>query len=116
MVAPHWDVLYAERSGTAGAGGQFWRRAAGGGAGRHRFFGISSRIFRVARMASGGRHGLAQSIFEVGGNFGSSLGPLLAAVIIAPYGKGNVAGLYWPRCWPLLCWRRSAAGMPRNTG
>ncbi|EBH8143599.1 MFS transporter, partial [Salmonella enterica subsp. enterica serovar Paratyphi A str. AKU_12601] len=46
---------------------------------------------RVARMASGGRHGLAQSIFQVGGNFGSSLGPLLAAVIIAPYGKGNVA-------------------------
>lgn len=46
---------------------------------------------RVARMASGGRHGLAQSLFQVGGNFGSSLGPLLAAVIIAPYGKGNVA-------------------------
>ena len=45
----------------------------------------------MARMASGGRHGLAQSIFQVGGNFGSSLGPLLAAVIIAPYGKGNVA-------------------------
>ncbi|XNM48531.1 MFS transporter [Escherichia coli] len=45
---------------------------------------------RVARMASGGRHGLAQSIFQVGGNFGSSL-DLLAAVIIAPYGKGNVA-------------------------
>ena len=34
---------------------------------------------------------MAQSIFQVGGNFGSSLGPLLAAVIIAPYGKGNVA-------------------------
>ena len=45
----------------------------------------------MARMASGGRHGLAQSLFQVGGNFGSSLGPLLAAVIIAPYGKGNVA-------------------------
>jgi len=42
-------------------------------------------------MASGGRHGLAQSLFQVGGNFGSSLGPLLAALIIAPYGKGNVA-------------------------
>ena len=58
--------------------------------------GTGSSIFhpessRVARMASGGRHGLAQSIFQVGGNFGSSLGPLLAAVIIAPYGKGNVA-------------------------
>ena len=46
---------------------------------------------RVAQLASGGRKGLAQSIFQVGGNFGSSLGPLLAAVIIAPYGKGNVA-------------------------
>lgn len=45
---------------------------------------------RVARMASGGRHGLAQSLFQVGGNFGSALGPLLAAVIVAPYGKGHL--------------------------
>ena len=45
---------------------------------------------RVARMASGGRHGMAQSVFQVGGNFGSALGPLLAAILIAPYGKGNV--------------------------
>ncbi|NRN27845.1 MFS transporter [Photorhabdus heterorhabditis] len=57
--------------------------------------GIGSSVFhpessRVARMASGGRHGLAQSLFQVGGNFGSSLGPLLAAIFIAPYGKGNV--------------------------
>ncbi len=57
--------------------------------------GTGSSVFhpessRVARMASGGRHGLAQSIFQVGGNFGSALGPLLAALIIAPYGKGNV--------------------------
>ncbi|MCK8319412.1 MFS transporter, partial [Erwinia amylovora] len=37
---------------------------------------------RVARMASGGRHGLAQSLFQVGGNLGTSLGPLLAALII----------------------------------
>ncbi len=58
--------------------------------------GTGSSVFhpessRVARMASGGRHGLAQSLFQVGGNFGSSLGPLLAALVIAPYGKGNVA-------------------------
>lgn len=58
--------------------------------------GTGSSVFhpessRVARMASGGRHGLAQSLFQVGGNFGSSLGPLLAAILIAPYGKGNVA-------------------------
>ncbi|MBS9428555.1 MFS transporter [Photorhabdus akhurstii] len=57
--------------------------------------GTGSSVFhpessRVARMASGGRHGLAQSLFQVGGNFGSSLGPLLAAVFIAPYGRGNV--------------------------
>jgi FSR family fosmidomycin resistance protein-like MFS transporter len=38
-------------------------------------------------MASGGRRGLAQSIFQVGGNMGSSLGPLLAALIIVPFGQ-----------------------------
>lgn len=58
--------------------------------------GIGSSVFhpessRVARMASGGRHGLAQSLFQVGGSLGSALGPLLAAIIIAPYGKGHVA-------------------------
>ncbi len=57
--------------------------------------GTGSSVFhpessRVARMASGGRHGLAQSLFQVGGNFGSSFGPFLAAVFIAPYGRGNV--------------------------
>jgi len=57
--------------------------------------GIGSSIFhpeasRVAYLASGGKRGTAQSIFQVGGNAGSSLGPLLAAVIIVPYGKGNV--------------------------
>ncbi|PHM40078.1 Fosmidomycin resistance protein [Xenorhabdus mauleonii] len=57
--------------------------------------GTGSSVFhpessRVARMASGGRHGLAQSVFQVGGNLGASLGPLLAAIFIAPYGKGNV--------------------------
>ncbi|MGO3859812.1 MAG: MFS transporter [Neisseriaceae bacterium] len=58
--------------------------------------GTGSSVFhpessRVARMASGGRHGLAQSLFQVGGNLGSSLGPLLAALLIAPYGRGRVA-------------------------
>jgi FSR family fosmidomycin resistance protein-like MFS transporter len=57
--------------------------------------GIGSSIFhpessRVAYLASGGKRGTAQSIFQVGGNAGSSLGPLLAAVIIVPYGKGNI--------------------------
>jgi FSR family fosmidomycin resistance protein-like MFS transporter len=58
--------------------------------------GLGSAVFhpeasRVARMASGGQHGLAQSLFQVGGNFGSSLGPLLAAFIIVPLGQGSIA-------------------------
>lgn len=58
--------------------------------------GTGSSIFhpessRVARMASGGRHGLAQSIFQVGGNAGSAAGPLLAAWIIFPHGQRSVA-------------------------
>ena len=58
--------------------------------------GIGSSVFhpessRVARMASGGRHGLAQSIFQVGGNTGSAIGPLLAAWIVVPHGRGSVA-------------------------
>ncbi len=46
---------------------------------------------RLTAMASGGRRGLAQSIFQVGGNLGSSIGPLLAALIVAPYGRHNIA-------------------------
>src|SRR6202166_845316 len=46
---------------------------------------------RIARLASGGRHGLAQSIFQVGGNAGSAMGPLLAAWIIIPHGGSSVA-------------------------
>ncbi len=58
--------------------------------------GIGSSVFhpeasRVARMASGGRHGLAQSVFQVGGNFGTAIGPLLAAFIVVPRGQGSVA-------------------------
>lgn len=58
--------------------------------------GVGSSIFhpessRIARLASGGRHGLAQSVFQVGGNGGSSLGPLLAALVVTPYGQGSVA-------------------------
>jgi FSR family fosmidomycin resistance protein-like MFS transporter len=57
--------------------------------------GIGSSIFhpeasRLAHMASGGRTGMAQSLFQVGGNAGSSLGPLLAAQIIAPYGQSRI--------------------------
>ena len=58
--------------------------------------GTGSSIFhpessRVARMASGGQHGLAQSLFQVGGNTGSALGPLVAAAVIVPHGKSSVA-------------------------
>ncbi|WP_339432209.1 MULTISPECIES: MFS transporter [unclassified Pseudomonas] len=58
--------------------------------------GIGSSTFhpeasRIARLASGGRFGLAQSTFQVGGNAGSAFGPLLAAAIIIPFGQGNVA-------------------------
>ncbi len=60
------------------------------------FVGTGSAIFhpessRIARLASGGRHGLAQSIFQVGGSAGSALGPLLAAWIIMPNGQWSVA-------------------------
>jgi MFS transporter, FSR family, fosmidomycin resistance protein len=58
--------------------------------------GIGSSIFhpessRVARLASGGRHGFAQSLFQVGGNAGSALGPLLAAFIVLPNGQRSIA-------------------------
>jgi MFS transporter, FSR family, fosmidomycin resistance protein len=58
--------------------------------------GLGSAIFhpessRIARAASGGRHGLAQSVFQVGGNAGSAIGPLLAAFIVLPRGQGSVA-------------------------
>jgi len=60
------------------------------------FLGIGSSVFhpeasRIARLASGGRHGLAQSVFQVGGNFGQALGPLLMAFVVLPHGKGSLA-------------------------
>ena len=60
------------------------------------FVGFGSSVFhpeaaRVARMASGGRHGFAQSLFQVGGNFGSSIGPLLAAFVVLPFGQISVS-------------------------
>ncbi len=60
------------------------------------FIGAGSAVFhpessRIARLASGGRHGLAQSIFQVGGNGGSAIGPLLAALIVIPHGQRSVA-------------------------
>nr|WP_316656095.1 MFS transporter [uncultured Gellertiella sp.] len=57
--------------------------------------GVGSAIFhpeasRIARLASGGRHGLAQSLFQVGGNTGTAIGPLLAAFIVIPHGQGSL--------------------------
>ena len=66
--------------------------------------GTGSSVFhpessRVARMASGGQHGLAQSMFQVGGNLGTAAGPLLAAFIVLPRGQSSVA---WFSCAALL--------------
>jgi len=60
--------------------------------------GMGSSVFhpessRVARMASGGRHGFAQSFFQVGGNAGTAIGPLLAAFIVVPFGQSSIAWL-----------------------
>lgn len=59
------------------------------------FFGTGSSVLhpeasRIASLASGGRRGLAQSLFQVGGNFGTSIGPLLVALLVAPYGRSNI--------------------------
>jgi len=61
------------------------------------FIGTGSSILhpeaaKMTSFASGGKRGLAQSFFQVGGNFGSSLGPLLIALFVSPYGRQNIAG------------------------
>ena len=68
--------------------------------------GIGSSIFhpessRLARLASGGAHGCAQSFFQVGGHVGSALGPLLAAFVVLPQGRGSLA---WRRFWGFAYW------------
>jgi FSR family fosmidomycin resistance protein-like MFS transporter len=77
---------------------------------------------RVARLASGGRHGLAQSLFQVGGNIGSSLGPILAALIVIPKGRSSIA---WFCSAALLAmavlfgvgnWHRRERAVPRGRG
>src|SRR5438445_1852901 len=90
--------------------------------------GVGSAVFhpeasRVARLASGGRHGLAQSLFQVGGNIGSSLGPILAAFIVIPRGQSSIA---WFSVAALLAitvlfgvgnwYRRERAAPPRSAG
>jgi MFS transporter, FSR family, fosmidomycin resistance protein len=58
--------------------------------------GLGSAVFhpesaRIARLASGGRYGFAQSVFQVGGNLGTSMGPLLAALVVVPFGQPSIA-------------------------
>ena len=77
--------------------------------------GCGSSVFhpessRVARMASGGRHGLAQSLFQVGGNAGSSLGPLLAALIVIPHGQRSIAWFSLAALLAIMVLTRWAAG------
>jgi FSR family fosmidomycin resistance protein-like MFS transporter len=88
--------------------------------------GIGSSVFhpessRVARMASGGRYGLAQSVFQVGGNAGSAIGPLLAAFIVIPGGQGSIAWfalialLAIAVLWAIGTWyKRQITGKPRS--
>ncbi|MDR0260121.1 MAG: MFS transporter [Comamonas sp.] len=95
--------------------------------------GTGSSIFhpessRVARMASGGKHGMAQSLFQVGGNTGTALGPLLAAAVIVPFGQqsiawfglaalGGIALLTWVSRWYALQHRAAkGAGAPVANG
>jgi FSR family fosmidomycin resistance protein-like MFS transporter len=58
--------------------------------------GLGSAVFhpesaRIARLASGGRYGFAQSVFQLGGSFGTAMGPVLAALIVVPFGQGSIA-------------------------
>ena len=98
--------------------------------------GTGSSVFhpessRMARLASGGRYGLAQSMFQVGGNTGAALGPLLAAVVVLPHGQGSLAwfsvaaltaivvlarvGIWYKRRSPAAGRRGSGAVLPAHT-
>ena len=76
--------------------------------------GLGSAVFhpessRIARLASGGRYGFAQSVFQVGGNAGSALGPLLAALIVVPFGQPSIA---WFSSIAFLAHRAAVADRP----
>src|SRR6201996_5454234 len=83
--------------------------------------GIGSSIFhpeasRLAYLASGGKRGLAQSIFQLGGNAGASLGPLLAAQIVAPYGQSNIIWFGLFALLAILILLRTGAWYSHNLG
>ncbi|HEY0236154.1 MAG TPA: MFS transporter [Afipia sp.] len=81
--------------------------------------GLGSAIFhpessRIARIASGGRFGFAQSVFQVGGNFGQALGPILAALIVVPFGQRSIAWFSLIAALAIvLLWRIGAWYKPR---
>ena len=82
--------------------------------------GMGSSVFhpessRVARLASGGQHGLAQSVFQVGGNFGTALGPLLAAFVVLPYGQAAIAWFSIVALIAMVCSPASAPGTARRS-
>jgi FSR family fosmidomycin resistance protein-like MFS transporter len=89
--------------------------------------GVGSSVFhpeasRVARLASGGRHGFAQSLFQVGGSSGSAMGPLLAAFIVVPHGQGSIAWFSGVALMAILLltnvslWYRPRRAPPRRGG
>lgn len=85
MAATLVGLLWLSRAG------HFWSLLAAAA-----LIGLGSAVFhpeasRVVRLASGGRFGMAQSVFQVGGNIGTAVGPLLAAFIVIPYGQGSIA-------------------------
>ncbi|EKC73417.1 fosmidomycin resistance protein, partial [human gut metagenome] len=71
---------------------------------------------RVAQLASGGRKGLAQSIFQVGGNAGNALGPLLAALVVIPLASTRSDGSLWPPLRPSSSCCGSARGTATGCG
>jgi MFS transporter, FSR family, fosmidomycin resistance protein len=88
--------------------------------------GLGSSIFhpessRIARLASGGAHGLAQSLFQVGGSFGSALGPLAAAFVVLPRGQSGLAWFALAALAGIIIltglghWYRHNGGTPRKT-
>lgn len=81
--------------------------------------GVGSAIFhpessRIARLASGGRHGFAQSVFQVGGNLGHALGPLMAAFIVVPKGQTSVAWFCLAALVGILVLRRVSGWYARH--
>lgn len=83
--------------------------------------GVGSAVFhpessRVARMVSGGRHGFAQSFFQVGGNTGSAIGPLLAAFIVLPRGQSGIAWFAIPTVLGIIVLARVGIWLKHHQG